>query len=374
MDTEKIDLALAELADLEWHWQHEGRPFRLKNQIAELAGRLMAELPEEYRPYPKSIMEGVSGQSTAASLDPSPVESQPSTTDRASPLAEAEAFLTAMPEMWNELPEPVLEQLRAAPAQSEAPPEQSLTMAAGQLPARNSGTTARHVQLFTQNNGLIHGGTIRIGSGALVCRAFRFFNWEGLTRTDVVAGVCEQMDASGKVVQRWTTADRLKEMYQSATQPLPGFAASTTPAGKTHGFYVSEQHIKNVALAVNKTLKTKKPFPPVETPDNGTPATTIYQGRADTLLGVMNPFSIPPGPDTAVENALFSTQPGATGGFIVKTPYLSVFSPTPQLPVVIVSMVTVSRVVVFGLTKRGIRREMFERNAPPVPTRSFRLR
>jgi hypothetical protein len=30
MDTEKIDLALAELADLEWHWQHEGRPPGLK--------------------------------------------------------------------------------------------------------------------------------------------------------------------------------------------------------------------------------------------------------------------------------------------------------------------------------------------------------
>jgi hypothetical protein len=44
------------------------------------------------------------------------------------------------------------------------------------------------------------------------------------------------------------------------------------------------------------------------------------------------------------------------------------------LPVVIVSMVTVSRVAIFGLTKRGLRRQSFERNAPPVPTRSFRLR
>lgn len=347
-----IDRSLSELVELQWRWQHEGRTPALAREVEQMAGKLEAELPSDYREFAQSIRLTVSNPAALRGL-------------------KTDTRMTASPSAG------------------------ALSSAAHQLPARNSGTTsAKHVQLFTQNNGLIHGGIITIGSNKLVCRAFRYFKRKAALAAssyiEVVAGVCEQIDGNGRVVQKWTTAERLPEMYQSTSQSLPTYACRDDHnLGEGEGFYHSVQYASALTQALKdlrkKATNGKKTFTlaPIELPDDGQPDPAYYQGqfkaigqsqlpfsRLFAILG--HHFSTPPGPDTAVENALYNNRPIGTKGYVINTPYISVFSLGPSVPVVIVSMIGVYREAVLHFQGTPIMKR-FERKAG-WSVRSFRLR
>lgn len=380
MSTEQIDQALTELVDLRWNWLHSGKPSEMGKQVEEKAGKLAAEVPQEYQEFVGSIQNEVRSTPamSAMSFGPETVVAEATSPAAVTSDSSVEDLMAALFELEGEATESQLARLTALAEKDSATAKESMMKGAGQLPVRNAGsTTAKHVQLFTQSNGLVHGGVISIGSSRLVCRAFRFYRSGNNHNLDVVAGVCEQMDASGKVVQRWTTAERLTDMYQNTSQPLPAYACrydggSTTgwmgfAGGQTEGFYHGERFATELMNAIRALTKPNLLRPratkgglPFEVPDTG-PHRDYY---------LKTSFSTPPGPDTAVENALYDKLPTASAGYVINTPYLSVFSPSPLLPIVIVSMVGVYREAWMNASQSVTR---FERKAGWT-VRSFTMR
>ena len=212
------------------------------------------------------------------------------------------------------------------------------------LPVRSQGTDIPgHVDVFKELNGLIHGGIIYTPTYTLVCKAYRYFVWTATqgseTHIDMVAGVCEQKDPSGKVIDRWSTAARLHQYYAGTSIALPTTAVdsrSLRGSGRRkfkfkikippiywykyiHGFYMPD------------LFQLNKEIPSVNTlPDTGIPWNCFYtRGK----------FARTPVPSNAVENPFFNQPAYCSEGFPICTPYIKIFSPAPECKQTIVAMV-----------------------------------
>ncbi len=199
----------------------------------------------------------------------------------------------------------------------------------GMLPVRNRGVDIPgHVKLYNQCNGLIHGGTITTPGYTLECKAYRFIKGS----TWVVAGVCEQKDAEGKVIERWSTADHLKEYYSSTSRKLPEYALFCQRVYKPlkkflfkglcvpilTGYYLP--YDKNLVV---KALNIFNPKPQTVTfPDTGIP---FPHPKLDSN-SVISPFYNP------VQESSF--------GYPISTPYIKIFSPSPQCRETVVFMIS----------------------------------
>jgi len=212
------------------------------------------------------------------------------------------------------------------------------------LPVRNQGTDIPgHVDVFKELNGLIHGGIIHTPGYTLVCKAYRYFVWTatqgGETHIDMAAGVCEQKDLSGKVINRWSTAARLHQYYAGTSIVLPTTAVdsrSLRDSGNRkfkfkikippiywykyiHGFYMPD------------LFRLNKEIPSVNTlPDTGIPWECFYTGGK---------FAHAPVPSNAVENPFLNQPAWCSEGFPICTPYIKIFSPMPGCKQTIVAMV-----------------------------------
>lgn len=326
-----IDKALSNLARLSSNCRHDGADPGLKSQVEAHADTLLRELPAEYHGYVRAVSREVA-------------EAPPLKSAAMEPLSEVQIEPAEAP------PIPEEEDLPIELAEESKPkPMMGLRGFAARLPVRNqTSTTAPHVQLFTEHNGLVHGATVQVGSSKLVCRAFRFFDRQynshrmrksPLRQTDVVAGVCEQFNGSGKRVAHWTTAQRLPHMYQSTSQPLPNYACKY-PRLSTNvsGFYIP----KGLPLRVRVSIKHGSKVD-IVAPDNGVPDPDFYGSKAGFGGGKLGGlFRVPPLESEAVENPYYNRFPTGTSGFVVKTPYLEIFS-EPDMPTVIVGMISIFR-------------------------------
>lgn len=208
------------------------------------------------------------------------------------------------------------------------------------LPVRNCcNDIPGHIECFKENNGLIHGGIVHTPSYTLVCRAFRFFVWKNLGKfddlsTDVVAGICEQKDRSGNLINRWSTAERLQEYYSSTSIPLPAFAEQYDMNNLIfRGYYYPQRFIKDVFEQGRQGRRV------VESPDDGIPIQGFIYNPPPNFNPAFHQFMRPPTYETAVENALYNQPAYCTDGFPICTPYIKVFSPGPGCQETIVSMI-----------------------------------
>lgn len=205
-----------------------------------------------------------------------------------------------------------------SPAHQASPPAWS-----NWLPVRNQWhTDAAHVKLFQNHNGLIHGGIVRIGSGTLECRAYRTF--ETITRrlqhgkgstfevTEVIGGTCTVRNAAGTIVGTWSVAPGLREFYNAAKPAPPvqdGRAAFAEPNyRRVYGFYRAGQ---------------KKGSDDIF--DTGRPSFIVHMHDGKTV--------------TDVDDVRYVQWPVSTDGFVIDTPYVSVFSPSPDFRNPIVQMI-----------------------------------
>jgi hypothetical protein len=278
MNLQAIDNALSDLLQRRWSWQYEEPGAAAAEQLERQAEQLASQVPDAYAACARSLATG----------------------------------------------------LRDAPAAAMASPRR--LAAAPRLPVRNDvGNPAPHVQLVTEHGGLLHGGVITIGNHRVVCRAFCYFRHTNnrtllgvgngtSEKVHVVAGVCEQFGPSGRIGEAWSTADDLKEMYRSTSQPLPDGAWRVTGVEAGEGFYVTAVPSDVTKRMVLDAVRRKAT--PVTLPDDGVPDAQFY-GGADEF------FKVPPGPAAALENALFNNDALGTDGWVIKTPYLAVFAPDP---------------------------------------------
>jgi hypothetical protein len=213
------------------------------------------------------------------------------------------------------------------------------------LPVRNQGTDIPgHVKCFREHNGLIHGGIIYKKNYTLTCKAYRYFRITSVFPAGsigIVAGVCEQADMSGKVVNKWSTAKRLQNYYSSTSMSLLNAACQVkrkkTPspppptrymAYDVHGYYIPPfdgtqfQEMVSGLTPGNMNL-----------PDTGIPFGTFYNPSPGGL------FYISPKYKDAVENPLYNKPVHCTMGFPICTPYIMIFSPSPYMKETIVLMI-----------------------------------
>lgn len=208
------------------------------------------------------------------------------------------------------------------------------------LPVRNQCTDIPgHVTCFKELNGLIHGGIIKAPTYTLTCRVFRLIymrRYHGThkkkrdeIREVVVAGVCEQKDSSGRVINTWSTASGLplkyvdKKYFSSTSISLPPGA------------------IRNI-LAEKKGKRWKRDwfgyyFPNGwgwESPDTGGQPTYEHWG---SLRGEYIWDRHPSGA-ASVESPFYNPQFSCDEGFVICTPYIKVFHPDPNMKEVIVHM------------------------------------
>lgn len=346
MNTETIDSALSELLQLRWKWEYEERSAERTRQIEEHAAQLAATAPGIYADIAKSLVEEMKD---APPLDPPPLFVPPPARDEETeaPLTPVETLLADLPVDWESDVEPDVEQLLTHLPETEPPPVRT------RLPLRNATTsTASHVQLFTEHGGLVHGGVVTIGESRLVCRAFSWFRHTatprklfgkfsapGTTeRVHAVAGVCEQFDSSGAVVNRLSTAKQLTDVYRTTSQPLlDGAWRAAALLGTGEGFYVT-------ALTRDAVLRVVRGGN-VVLPDTGVPDPRVYGD---------NFFARSFGPNASPENALFDKRAVGTDGWVIKTPYLAVYAPDPRLVAPRPSLPYVPVIVaMLGVFRRG---------------------
>lgn len=232
------------------------------------------------------------------------------------------------------------------------------------LPVRNQGqSNPGHVELFDQHDGLIHGGVVQARGFRVVCKAFRSFHCHSHKKvhraTDVVAGVCEQIaDGDKRIGAPWSTAKRLQDRYASTAVKLPKGACRVKigPGNlwrgipvEISGFYRNSSWPRDLQAgfeaAAGKPVRRNPPGTPsgfVES-DDGLPNAVLYAGKVvdagKKSLSFASGFLRNPPPAESIENALYATLPEPAPGFVINTPYLSVFSPGPDSPSVLVAMV-----------------------------------
>jgi len=198
------------------------------------------------------------------------------------------------------------------------------------LPVRNHGNDIPgHIKVFKEHNGLIHGGIVYKKNYTLVCKAYRYFVYQNTNFIDVVAGVCEQKNKEGKVINQWSTAPRLQPNYANNSLPFLDIAMLyNNYAGiiTMQGFYIPSDWAQHV---ISKNGHC---------PDNGLPLPGIY----NPIIPAAS-FAKPPGYKIAIENALFNLLPTGGPGTPICTPYIKITAPHPDMKETIVQMVGVYR-------------------------------
>ena len=340
--TAALDSALSELVQLKWTWEYEDRSAQTTRRIEELTRQLESQGAGVYADCAVLLRKSMAGARPLSRMMLAKRKPPNPDAETATPLSPVEELVAALPVDFDKVQESDVPSLLARASQAPASTESTALEAPVRLPVRNAtATDASHVRLFTEYGGLVHGGVISIGKSRLVCRAFSYFRHTsdrpllgpGQTqRVHVVAGVCEQFDPAGKVVQRWSTAEKLQDVYQSTSQALPDQAWRVRNLlGTGEGFYEAPL-TPDATRNLFKTIQGSG-YAPIA--DSGTPNAKLYSGS--------DFFGVSPGPDSALENALYRGQGSASSGWVINTPYLSVFSPSPQLSTVIVAMVGVYR-------------------------------
>ena len=200
------------------------------------------------------------------------------------------------------------------------------------LPIRNRCTDIPgHVTCFKELNGLVHGGIIKAPTYTLTCRAFRLVWMKRRKkkiggnyyekREVVVAGVCEQKDSSGGIINTWSTATGLplKDWY----------------IGKQYYYYSTS--ISLPPSAIRKLEEKKKGgiwfgyYIPdgwgwQDASDTGQP-TYDHWGK---LKGeyIWNRY---PSGAASVESPFFNQQFSCSEGYVICTPYIKVYHPDPNM-------------------------------------------
>ena len=199
------------------------------------------------------------------------------------------------------------------------------------LPPRNRcSDIPGHVTCFKTHNGLVHGGVVTMPNGTLVCRAYRltymrrYHGSHGKKRDEhreaVVAGVCEKKDLSGRVVERWSTADGLplqfvsKAYYSSTSAGLPSPAVQRIlyeKKGKRWNMAWFGYYFPNGWNWVTGY-------------DNGSPTYEHWPSLGGAFI-----WDYPPAHHTGVESPTYNFQESCTPGFVICSSYLKVFHPDP---------------------------------------------
>ncbi len=173
------------------------------------------------------------------------------------------------------------------------------------LPPRYSGRDVPgHVEHCREMNGLVHGGTITTRGYTLQCRAFLCdgHNVPGLVGG--VGGCCEQRGLDGELMTRWSTALKGRQYYDDLSKPPP----------QTFPFYFLNYSYPFGLLLRKKTGE--------HVHDSGVP----YKDYRSQPRALWNPLCVPEMSEQSRNMPIVS-------------PYVKVFSPSPDVRTTIVAMV-----------------------------------
>jgi hypothetical protein len=226
------------------------------------------------------------------------------------------------------------------------------------LPVRNRGKNIpNHVELFTESNGLIHGGIVTTNRYRITCRAYRCFKsgkrllenaWRFVWEEEV-AGWCDQHDANGDLLDTWSTYKLLPEFYEKR-EPLPWgsdaatFAPSLSGGGReTQGFYITSRYFFDCFLAIAKFCHenpygTPLPAELVKVWDTGVPALQ-YMGKVDGAYTPPFPHADEADRESMIEHPFFRLHSVDCPSFPINSAYVKVYSPHRDCDVTIVSIV-----------------------------------
>ncbi len=338
-----IEDHLAELAELRHRLDVEGHNEALAASVREAVESLPPDAPEVYRAFGAEVLRSVEAARGRRSRRPI-VQAEPGKLP-----GPGEAATVIGPDGEEAQPGP--RSLAAAASAST----NALSQAYDREVQAIAGLGVRfpqrapvveevpgHVTRLPEAHGLVHGGIVQARGFRLVVKAYRFFEHTKASTTlsrhvEVVAGVCDRFDDSGKLAATWSTAERLEPWYASTSAALP--APPCVPAsGGLHGFY---RPASLLARFLNKEPKLR----PLE--DDGLPDPLFYTGKV-LRDGKRSTYSLTgfreaPFPATSLENALFTADARSSAGFVIDTPYVSVFSLGPGSPAVIVTLPRVFR-------------------------------
>lgn len=219
--------------------------------------------------------------------------------------------------------------------------EEEFLRARGQkLPLRFSGNDIPgHVVTAKEHDGLVHGGVITTHSYTLTCRAYISLEYQSKDMVAVVAGICRQKRPDGGVMGSWCTAQRLERYYTDPTFRLPaGAFISNAQGSHYHGFYIPLRWFVTGALARLDGTKI------VIYEDSGVPLHPYIYNPPSHFNPSCHMFMQSPTHESAIENALYMGEHiESSPGFVIDSPYIKVFSPGPDSPRTIVSMVGAHR-------------------------------
>ncbi len=338
-----LESSLAALAGLRHRLDVEGPSETLLAAVREQVEALPADAPEICRAFGAQVLKGV--ESAPRARRRPVVEIEPGEI----PVPGEDVVAVGPEELEGE--EVQLDRGRAAAAPSAPTPisqaydreVQAIANLGVRLPLRAPAVNIPgHVTPLPETHGLVHGGVIQAHGFRLVVKAFRFQETrkEGLSYRQVsaVAGVCDRIDDDGKR-STWSTAQRLKQWYASTSAVLPAPPYALIPGG-SHGFY-------RPAYLMRWLLSNGLKGPTTPLQDDGLPDPLFYTGKV-LRVGTASRYShsafreAPP-PATSLENALFISNAGGNSGFLIDTPYVSVFSLGPDTSSVIVTLPRVFR-------------------------------
>jgi hypothetical protein len=354
---ESIDAKMTTLTNIRQDWIHQNRPNALADKMRSELKSLPANLPEIhkafFKTFEKDLNRGAEGQPLPTVVETA--DSQIATTETIDYSSETPA------ELPPELARLVYPDGQAVQPQTRQPVSQAVQaesagiLAAGppSLPVRNRCVDINgHVECFRMNNGLIHGGIIQTPSFFLVCRAFRFFIWKTVGKlfngdeyqTDVVAGICEKRDKQGGLLERWGVDNRSIQVFNNYPLNLPTYAMRYDRTNLKEivqsGYYYPMRFNPFVSSDFREHFKRGDKV--IEVPDYAPPEYIPYNPPAN-FNAEFHQFKRSPTYETAVENALYNQPAICSDGFPICTQYIKVFSPSPKMGTVIVSLVSAYR-------------------------------
>ncbi|MEL6345300.1 MAG: hypothetical protein AAFV53_19495 [Myxococcota bacterium] len=212
--------------------------------------------------------------------------------------------------------------------------------------------------------GLVHGGIVQGRGFYVIVRAFRSFehlHLPGAKRQQVeqVAGVCEIRRDDHSLIQRFSSEFSLHTQYESAHVPLTQNAMEIKEPRLKHlqGFYIPTSMVRSATIRYKVHLRPQTLGIDYEPCDDGLPEPLHYipvcvdlerQSRISwpscfSAIPAQHGHDPDPGPEGSLEHALHIPSHAPMPGFVIDTPYVSVFAPGPDATSMIVSLVGVAR-------------------------------
>lgn len=200
-------------------------------------------------------------------------------------------------------------------------------------------------QLPDNRNGLIHGGIVLGEQFDLVCRAFRWFRYEKIyfgkksrgqwfALIEEVAGTCAIKDKAGNTIEKWSTGNCFKQVYNNIEAYLPEEICHTYKSfivgniqsrhypysTVKEGFYVSDRSSEKEKMKEYDAVLRSYDY---AYSDTAIPNESFYANCRSKLYGGLKEEE----QKAWMTDLKFNPDFSATPGFVINSPYIKVYAP-----------------------------------------------